>query len=70
MAVCLLSQHSHSSGFDTQCCMNWVGTGVHACNTSTWEQEAREEVQGHPWLHSKFEACLGYTRSYPGPKFK
>lgn len=31
-------------------------------NFSPWEPEAGgSEVQGHPWLHSKFEASLGYV---------
>lgn len=36
---------------------------VHICNQNTWEVEAGgSEVQGHPWLHSEFEASLGYVR--------
>ena len=36
---------------------------VHAFNPSTWEAEVGEsEVQGFLWLHSKFEATLGYMR--------
>ena len=36
---------------------------VHICHPSTWEMEAGGSgVQGHPWLHSEFEASLGYMR--------
>lgn len=31
------------------------------CNHGTWGIEVeRSEVQGQPWLHSKFQASLGY----------
>jgi hypothetical protein len=34
---------------------------AYKCNTSTWEAEAGgSQIQGHPSLHSEFEASLGY----------
>ena len=31
------------------------------CNSSTWEVEARGSgVQGHPQIHSEFEASMNY----------
>lgn len=39
-----------------------------ACYPNTQEVEAgRLEVQGHPWLPSKFEASSGYLRPYFNP---
>lgn len=36
---------------------------VHACHPSHQEAEAGgSRVQGHPWLHSKLEGSLGYSR--------
>ena len=36
---------------------------IHAFNPSAWEAEVGEsEVQDHLWLHSEFEATLGYMR--------
>jgi hypothetical protein len=33
---------------------------VHMCEPSTWQVEAgRSEIQGHPWLHSKFKVSPG-----------
>lgn len=42
---------------------------VHTWNPSDQDgEEARSEVNGHPWLPSKSEVCLGYMRSYlPAP---
>lgn len=43
----------------------FIGSYVmaHACNPSTWEIEAEGSgVQGHPLLHSEFEAGLDYIR--------
>lgn len=37
----------------------------HACNLSAQELEAEASgVQGHPQLHSRFKARLGYMRPY------
>lgn len=37
---------------------------VHACNHSTWEEEAgQSDIQGHHLLLSEFEASLVYTMS-------
>lgn len=36
---------------------------VHNCSPSSWEVEARSEVQGHPDLHNKLETSLDYLRS-------
>lgn len=41
---------------------------VHTCSPSSWEVEARSEVQGHPDLHNKLETRLDYLR--PGLKNK
>lgn len=39
------------------------GMGAHDCYHSILEVEAEaSEVQGHPWLHSKFKVSLGYMR--------
>lgn len=41
------------------------GMVAHTYNLSIRVVEAREsEVQGLPWLHSKFKANLGYRRPY------
>lgn len=37
-----------------------LGLLQHACNPSRPEVEAKESVQGHPWLHCKFQASLDY----------
>ena len=37
--------------------------GVHMCTPSTWKgKTGGSEVQGHPGLHSEFEASLSYLR--------
>lgn len=41
------------------------GAVVQACNPSIREEEAGEsEAEGHPELHSEFEASLGCMRLY------
>lgn len=33
---------------------------THVCDSSSWKREAEgTEIQGPPWLHSKFEIHLG-----------
>ena len=40
-----------------------MGMVVHDYTRSSWEAESgRPEVLGHPQLHSKFEASLGYIK--------
>jgi hypothetical protein len=34
---------------------------IHVYDPSTWEAETgRSQVQDQPWLHSEFEASIGY----------
>jgi hypothetical protein len=51
--------------------LDWVlstaetGCGAHACNLSPLKVEREESDDlGHPWLHGKLEASLGYMRSW------
>lgn len=38
-----------------------LGMVAHTCDLSMWKVEKdAAEVQGHPWLKSKFKARLGY----------
>lgn len=40
-----------------------LGMVASVCTSCTQKVEARgKEVQGHPWLHTKFEASLDYKR--------
>lgn len=39
-----------------------LGIAAHTYNHTTWEVEAKESVQGHPLIHSKFEATQGCIR--------
>ena len=44
---------------------------AHPYNPSTWEGKARRsEVQGHPLLHSEFEANLGHSKFWEGWRSK
>lgn len=49
------------SGISTEICRN--RPRVHPCALGTWELEAGGlEAQGHPLLHSEFQASLGHMR--------
>ena len=51
LLICLLKTTGH------------VGMVVHICGPSIHKAEAEGSgVQGHPRLHSKFEASLGYIK--------
>lgn len=42
-------------------CLGQLTVVTHICNPNTQKLEAGgPRVQGHPWLHSKFENSLGY----------
>lgn len=56
----MFAQQAQSLGFDLQLCINLV---ANICDRITQEVKAEgSEINSYLWLHSKFEAGLGYMR--------